>query len=198
MADIAAGVADLALETMLDNNILEKIPVFGWVIKGYGVVSTVRDRLFLKKVAKFLLGTQDISEEDKNRFREKFLTNPKLCRKVGEELVLLLDRQDNFDKAFILGKVFSSYIKGTIDYDTFLRIAAAIDKAFIGDLNNLELYYSKINSYDSKQGKHFSDFLDDKICQSLYNAGLVYREGYSEDTYLPNELGLFLIQHLKT
>jgi hypothetical protein len=118
-ADIAVDAAELALDSMLDEGVLEKVPVFGWLVKGYGVVTTIRDRLFLKKVAKFLLGTKDITEGEKSQFREKLSSEPSFCRKDGENLVLLLDRQDDFDKAFILGKVFAGYIRGTIQYDTF-------------------------------------------------------------------------------
>ena len=119
MTDIAAEVADIALDSRLDEGILKKVPVFGWLVKGYGVFTTVKDRLFLKKVAEFLHGASDITEEEKGRFREKITTDPSFCRRVGEKLVLLLDRQDDFDKAFILGKVFAGYLKGTIQYDTF-------------------------------------------------------------------------------
>jgi len=42
---IASDLAELALDTALDEGVLEKIPVFGWLVKGYGVVTTIRDRL---------------------------------------------------------------------------------------------------------------------------------------------------------
>jgi hypothetical protein len=159
--DITADVSEFALDAELGEGILEKIPVFGLLVKGYGVVTTIRDRLFLKKVAQFLLGGSEVIEDEKGQFREKLDSDPSFCRKVGETLVLLLDRQEDFDKAFILGKVFRGCLKDIIEYDTFLRLAAAIDKAFIGDLRNLESYYSKINAYNPKSGKSFSEFLDD-------------------------------------
>lgn len=93
--------------------------------------------------------------------------------------------------------MFAGYVKGLIQYETFLRLAAAIDKAFINDLRNLDVYYSKLNTYDAKLGKPFSEFLDDVTCQSLYNIGLVRSEGYIENTYYPNELGSTLIRLLK-
>jgi hypothetical protein len=195
--DVIIEAADLALDAALSEGVLEKIPVFGWLVKGYGVVTTIQDRLFLKKVAHFLQGSSEITEDERGRFRERMASDPSFCRNVGETLVLLLDRQEDFEKAFILGKVFAGYVKGLIQYEMFLRLAAAIDKAFIGDLRNLDLYYSKINGYDMKLGKSFSDFLDDATCQSLYNIGLVRSEGYTENTYHPNELGSTLIRLLK-
>lgn len=195
--DIIIEAADLALDSVLNEGVLEKIPVFGWLVKGYGVVTTIQDRLFLKKVALFLQGSSEVTEDERHQFRERMVSDPSYCRNVGETLVLLLNRQEDFEKAFILGKAFAGYEKGIIQYETFLRLAAAIDKAFIGDLRNLELYYSKINTYDAKLGKPFSEFLDDATCQSLYNIGLVRSDGYVEDTYHPNELGSTLIRLLK-
>jgi hypothetical protein len=61
------------------------------------------------------------------------VSDPSYCRNVGETLVLLLDRQEDFEKAFMLGKAFVGYVKGLIQYETFLRLAAAIDQAFIND-----------------------------------------------------------------
>lgn len=146
MADIAADVAELALNSRLHEGVLEEVPVFGLLVKGYGVVATIKDRLFLKKVAKFLHGASDITEQEKSRFREKITAEPNFCRRVGENLVLLIDRQDDFDKAIILGKVFAGYITGIIQYDMFLKLAAAIDRTFIGDLKDLESYYARIAS----------------------------------------------------
>lgn len=119
VADVAVGVADLALDAVLDEGVLKDIPGFGWLVKGYGVVNTVRDRLFLKKVAMFLYGVGQIGENERREFRDRLGADEGYCRKVGENLVLLLDRQDNFDKAYILGKVFYGYIRTRIDYATF-------------------------------------------------------------------------------
>jgi len=197
VAEVATDVAEIALDAVLDEGVLKEIPVFGWFVKGYGVVSTVRDRVFLKKLATFFSGLGRVNEDEKNEFRENIETDDAFCRKVGENIVLLLDRQDSFDKAYILGKVFSGYLRGRIDYQTFLQLAAAIDRAFIGDLVNLETHYAKIESYDAKLGKPFAEFLDDATSQALYSAGLVRSEGYTEDTYHANELGSCLIRLLR-
>lgn len=194
VADIVSDVAELALDATLDEVLLKDVPVFGWLFKAYGVVTTIRERIFLSKVAKFLQATSTVSDREREKFREKLAANPEFSRKVGENLVLLLDRHDNMDKAQILGKAFSGYLRGEIDYNAFLKIAAAIDRAFIADLKNLKKYYEKIQTYDSKAGKPFAEYLDDETTQSLYNAGLMRSESYTEDTYHPNEIGSQLIR----
>lgn len=196
-SEIATDVAEIALDTMLDEGVMKEIPVFGWFVKGYGVINTIRDRVFLKKIAMFLRGLDRVNEDEKKEFREKIEEDESFCRKVGENLILVLDRQDSFDKAYALGRAFSGYLKGKITYQMFLKLAAAIDRSFTDDLLNLETHYLKIQSYDAKLGKPFSEFLDDETSQSLYSAGLVRSEGYVEDIYHPNEVGSYLIQLLK-
>jgi hypothetical protein len=195
--DIAAEAAEIALDAVLDEGLLEKVPVFGWLVKGYSVVMSVRDRVFLKKVANFLSGMRGVSEEERGQFRDKISADPHFAKKVGEALILLLERHEDFEKSLILGKVFAGYMKGTINYETFAKLANVIDRAFIIDLKNLEIYYSKLNSYDSSLGKPFVEFLDDATCQSLYNAGLIRNEGYYEDIYHPNQIGEAFVKLLK-
>jgi len=197
-ADIVGDVAKLAFDTALDNDILKDIPVFGWFIKGYGLVSTVRDRIFLKKIALFLKGasacgnTSELVEEMKD---------PTFCQKAGEDLLLLLDRHDNFDKAIVLGKVFKGYLLGMIDYDMFLRIAASIDRALIADLNSLTTYYDNIKSYEEAPkvvgGVRFKDFINDEVTQSLCNAGLAFSSNsVAEDVCTRTVVGTNLIHLL--
>lgn len=193
-AEIAGDVAELALDAALDEGVLKDVPVFGWFFKAYGITATIRERIFLNRVAKFLQATAAVSDLDRETFQEKLSADLEFCRKVGENLVLLLDRHDNIDKAHILGRVFSGYLRGEIDYDSFLKIASAVDRATISDLKMLAEHYRKMQSYDPKAGKPFASFLEDETSQSLYTAGLVRSEGYIEDTYHPNETGSQIIR----
>jgi hypothetical protein len=118
VVDIIADIAELPLDSVLDEGVKD-VPVLGLLVKGYGVATTVRDLIFLKKVENFLHGTGSFTEDEKTEFREMLDSDADFCRKVGENLVLLLDRQDNFDKAHILGKVFAGVLRGAIQYDTF-------------------------------------------------------------------------------
>jgi hypothetical protein len=187
--DIAADASEIALDSVLDEGLLKDVPVFGWLIKSYSVACTIQERLFLKKIANFLVGTKDIPDDDRKRFLDQIDADPAFSKRVGESLVLLLDRHEDFQKSVILGKAFSRYVCKEIDYVVFLKLAKAIDSAFIEDLKNLGLYYDSIRSYDSKLKKPFKDWLDTDTSQSLYSSGLVGASGYTENTYHPNEIG---------
>ena len=88
-------------------------------------------------------------------------------------------------------------MRGQIDYEQLLKLAKSIELAFIGDLRNLAKYYAGIKSYDPVAGRPFSEWLDDKTSQSLYSSGLIRSEGYTENTYHPNDVGEELLKCLE-
>ncbi len=199
MSEITTEFSDIALDVVLkqEDGFLKEIPIFGWLIKGYGAVINVRDQIFMKKVANFLHGTAIVSEQEREKFKNDISNDQKFSQKVGESLVLLLDRHEDFEKSLILGKIFAGYMKGEIDYITFSKIANIIDRAFIDDLKNLEKYYSKLNEYEPSCGKPFFTFLDNETCQSLYAVGLIRAEVCFEDIYHPNQIGERFLKLLK-
>ncbi|WP_016949150.1 hypothetical protein [Anabaena sp. PCC 7108] len=199
MTEIVTEFSDIAFDMVSnqEDGFLKEIPIFGWFIKGHGAFITMRDRIFMKKIANFLYGTATVSEEDREKFKNDISNDQELSQKVGETLILLLDRHEDFEKSLILGKIFAGYMKGEIDYITFSKLAHIIDRAFIDDLKNLEKYYSKSNEYEPSCGKPFSTFLDNETCQSLYAVGLIRAEGYVEDIYHPNQIGEHFLKLLK-
>jgi hypothetical protein len=192
--DIASDVSEMALDSLLEEGLLKDVPVFGWMAKLYAVTRTVRDRIFLKKVASFLFGTKSASQGAKDEFRARIEGDPEFRREVGENLVLLLERHDHFEKSKLLGKVFAAQISGDIDYDTFLRIATAIDRAPIADLRRLPDYKKRLDSYDGKSGESFVNALSGDTCQSLYTSGLVSSGSAFEVTYHSNEIMALLVK----
>lgn len=141
--------------------------------------------MVLKKVAKFLSALRDIPQEKREQFREKLAAEPEFQARIGENLILLLDRHEHLQKSLILGLVFGAHIDERISYEQFQRLASSIDKAYIGDLEHLADLYATIPN------------MDDASAQSLYSAGLVRAEGYSEMQYLRNDLGATLIKIMK-
>ena len=201
--DVAKDVAEIALDSALDSGILKDIPVFGWVAKGFGTVFHVRERVFLKKIALFLSSLRRISEEDREEFKQSIERKPKEKLRIGENLVLLLERQEDFDKAYFLGICFAAYVKNEISYDTFHQLAYSIDRAYVGDLHILALLYEQPHAIGDKEGT------------SLYSAGLIgikhaitstdggtFSEeptelGFTEIRYVRNELGSILAKIIR-
>ena len=201
--DLAGDIAEIGIDSLLDEGLLKDIPFFGTAIKAFSIISSVRDRLFLKKVSKFLFELSKINEQQRSDFREKIRDDKDFQSNVGENLILLLERHENMSKPSILAKAFGAFIKEEMCYDEFLKIAAAIDSTFINDLLNLPTYYENIDDINFETGER------------LYKSGLVNIShaidgiideskspmGYTIAKYSKNELGnklSFLINKIQT
>ncbi|MCK4826855.1 hypothetical protein KA005_64565 [bacterium] len=141
--DTAADVAELALDAALNEGLLKDIPIFGWIMRRYRAVIDVRDRILLKKNALFLNSLNKIDENQRLAFVNRILRNDVEKRKFGEQIILLLDRQESFDKSTFLGTIFAAYLRSEIERWEFDAIAAGIDTASIIDLNDLLSGYRK-------------------------------------------------------
>jgi hypothetical protein len=191
--ELAVTLPDAVLSDLTSETVLDNVPVFGAIYKISKGLLSIADHLLLRKIAYFLAGCDKKDSYEKTKFQQQLTVDHKLRTKVGEDLVLILESLDNFEKATILSKVFMARLREDIDESAFFKLSAAIKNASIADLRSLAHSYQRIAAYDPKGGKPFSDSLDDATAQSLYNAGLVRAEGYTEVLYLQNELGKQLL-----
>ncbi len=135
-ADILADLGEVALDSLLEG-VAKDIPVLGSAVKLAKLSKTITDHIFLLKIQKFLLGLENISNEEKQNFFRKLDNNAEAKSKIGECLVLIINRLDDLEKTQILAELFLKLIKEKIDLETFKRLASAIDIAFIEDLKQL-------------------------------------------------------------
>ena len=71
------------------------------------------------------------------QFERKLDEDSEFAKKIGAELIILLDRFENLAKPKWLAKVLRALINGEIDFEMFSRLGSAIDKTNIYDINNL-------------------------------------------------------------
>jgi len=201
VSDITSEGAEILLDSALDEGLLRDIPVFGWIAKTYGLVNTVRERIFLQKIFRFLQGAQATTAEERRAFAERMETDQEYQRKVGESLFLLLDRHENVDKSELLGRVFAAFVRNEISDEEFQRYSFIIDRLFVWDLINLDRHYDSIAEFEAsrKRGDKagLKQFLDEKTTQALFGNGLLDSDGYVETTYHRNNLGEKLIRLIR-
>lgn len=194
----AVSLPDAIFSHLTSDTVLDNIPVFGSVWKITKGCLAFGDYIYLRKIAYFLAGSRKQDFRERTQFQQQLTIDHKLRAKVGEQLLLLLDSIDNYEKATMLAKIFGARLREDIDENIFFKLATAIKNASIADLRALERSYKKIATYDSKAGKPFSDTLDNATAQSLFNVGLVRTDGATETLYLHNELGSQLVTLLKS
>ncbi|MBD2336502.1 hypothetical protein H6G64_05790 [Calothrix sp. FACHB-156] len=134
--DILADFGEVALDSVLEG-VIKDIPILGTAVKLAKLSKTITDHIFLLKIQKFLLELENISNEEKQALFRKLDNNPETKAKIGECLVLIINRLDDLEKAQILAEIFLSLIQEKIDLETFRRLSSAIDIAFIEDLKKL-------------------------------------------------------------
>jgi hypothetical protein len=170
--NITEDYCELGLDAVLDEGVLKDIPVFGTLTKLYSVGATIHGKILEKKILKFLYELDKISFEKRTGFVEKLTCDQKFEQRVGEHLLLLLERLDDMNKPQILARIFSAHINKKIDYEMFVRLSSVVDKTLISDLN-------KLKDFQKSQFDSFS-------ATSLQNVGLVYLSVMAQTKYDEN------------
>jgi hypothetical protein len=141
LLDMTTDVTEVLLDSITDiGTVLEAFPVLGIGVKAVRAGFSIRDRTFLSKLGLFLLELKKVSTEERYQFVRKFDGDPAFKKRVGEQLILLLDRCDDFQKATVLGQLFRAYLVGRADYNLFRRLAGIIDRAYLPDISLLNRF----------------------------------------------------------
>lgn len=135
--DALVDIAEIGVDEFLDEGIIKDIPVVGTIYKLAKAGISIKDRFFIRKVGRFLVALHEINTGDKQAFQDGIKNDPEMAKKVGENLIIILDRLDDLDKPSILAKLFNAYIEKKIDFSTFRRLASAVERAYIDDLKDI-------------------------------------------------------------
>jgi len=162
ISTVGLELAELALDSTMSEGILRDVPVLGALTGLWRTGRTVRDFLFTKKLVAFLRTLVDVPAEQRSEMIDRLEADRQFRRKVGEEIVLLLDRLDSMAKAVLMGRAFRGYCLGAFDALTLERLNHAIDRILERDLRRLPEFVANEQA------------MDDMTTQSFVNAGLAY------------------------
>jgi hypothetical protein len=128
----------VADETFFKSDVATKLPIIGDIVAvGKGIV-IVRDRLFVRKVLRFLDETSSVSEDDKRKFREKLDSDPEAAIKAGAAILDLIDKATDAEKAAMMGKVMRAFMhEDDLATSEMIGLCEMIDKAYLSDLQAL-------------------------------------------------------------
>lgn len=132
--DVAADAAEQALDAFLEEGPLKEISVFKYFLAAWRAPAQVRDLLFAKKIAKFYKPLQDIREAERREFVDRIEKEPDFQRRVGQHLLLIVDRLDNMAKPELLAGAFRAYVEEEISWEQFLDLSVVIDRCLVSDL----------------------------------------------------------------
>lgn len=171
LTNLSSGLLEIALDSTLENGLLKDIPVIGTIISASKVVNSMREMFFAKKILRFLYEVKEVSIEERQAFYEKINKNEKETKRIGQNVILVLDRLDDELKASIIGRIYKACLLGKVTLNEYLRLTMIIERTFICDLINIQHTNNPKNL--SKLSK-----------EHLYSVGLLDARIYNKETSL--------------
>ncbi len=136
-ADVLEPIIDGLVESLSDSQVLKDVPILGTAVKIAALGKSIADRIFLKKVQRFLQGIDGTTIERASTFARELETGDADAVRTAETLVLAIDAMNDMEKAPLLAAVFASFLRGEISKPDFRRLIAAINSAVVDDLSAL-------------------------------------------------------------
>lgn len=154
--NVCKDFSELAIDALLTDGILREIPVINSVVGLAKAGFSVRDRLFIEKVIRFINPLGKYSETERKEFLEAL--DEKELKKAIQSAVLYLERLDSLEKPEMLGKAFESYMKGQITFKQMMYFFHFIDIVFIMVWND---YFDAIKNMGTKKSFFHKISIDD-------------------------------------
>lgn len=195
LKSVASDVAEVTIDNLLQNGLLRDLPVINILTNFIKTGLHIKDYFFIKKLLKFLDSLSTLTPQQRTEFIDKLDSDPKYTQRVGESIMLLLDRMDDMNKPVLMGKAFKAYALGKINSAELQRINYAIDKILMCDISELEEFSKRELSTD---GSNKFDRLDKIISHNFLNAGLAYIHtgfGVAGRIY-PNTVCKLFVKHI--
>jgi hypothetical protein len=173
---ITKDMMEVTLDAILQNGILKDIPVISTITGITKTILSIRDQFLVKKILSFLFELQDITDKEREKFIHDMDNDTKYQQKIGESLIMLIERLDDLEKPAFLAKLLKARIRGDINHHQFLRFASVIDQMLIQDLKNF------LNAISDNTGpEHFAEY--------LYRFGLSHIT-FDDTNYIKAEKGI--------
>lgn len=133
--DLSMDITELGVDVAISEGILSEVPIVKTVVAIGKTGLAIRERNLMKQTIAFINGVNegDISEEQKNRYREKFDNDPKHASSELERVLILLDSNTDMIKSKILGLLYSAYLKGAVSWEVFCEYSEVNRRMFVED-----------------------------------------------------------------
>jgi hypothetical protein len=134
LADIAATLGEVAIDDLLDDGLAKNIPIIKTARSALKAYASYRDYLLVKKLLTFLVSLESVPQDQRVSQLDQLACNEKERTRLGENLMLLLDRLDDITKPEMLANAWSAYLQKRINRDQLFDLHHAIDRVRMSDL----------------------------------------------------------------
>jgi hypothetical protein len=124
--------ADKIWEAVSHSHVVKEIPVIRQAVALYKTFNDARSALLVSKLQKFVTDPSLQTPEARARMREQ--SESPDGKKIGEVLLMVLDRLTDMLKPTWLARCYAGFLAGEFGSSDLRRLASAIDMAFGDDL----------------------------------------------------------------
>ena len=160
--NLLIDVTEIGLDQLLEEGVFREIPLLGSAVGAVKIYIHTKDWLLQRNIYRFRYHLQNISEDKKQNFIKKLRKDDNYRQRVGENLLLLINRVDDIRKPELIANVFKALIEGRIDDVAYQKLSSAVDRIRIHNLPGLIDFYNE-------EGP---ETLQDDVLQSLVICGL--------------------------
>jgi hypothetical protein len=143
VGDAASEVAEVGLDHVLAEGVLKDLPIVGIAVRALAAGRGVHDALLLGKFIRFFRHIEETTEEERAAFLAK-LDEKGERERMQRNLLLLLDRIEQEEKAPLLARVFTAMVRGEISPWQLPRYSSVILGCTVLDLRVLYHFSPKV------------------------------------------------------
>ncbi len=158
--DLTKELGEVALDSILDDGILKDLPIFSTISAVVKIGINIKERIFVKKILRFLFELKEVPLKERNEFVDKINNDSQFESKVGESIIMIIDKTDTLQKSNLLGKLLAASIREEITYNQFLKLSSIINRAYVPTLYKL---------LEINRGVH----VESDVYEELFNLNLV-------------------------
>lgn len=126
LPDALIDVGETTIDGLLENPLVQQLPIVKTIAGLLQVGMNIHDRLFLKKILALLQGIDDIPEAERQKIIAEVDSSGDYQIKVGEKLLYIIDTCDDHTNAQNVSKLFAAMLKKQITYSQFMQAAQII------------------------------------------------------------------------
>lgn len=129
---IDTDLPEYIIDTITSNEVLKDIPIVSTIVSGTKVFLSISDKMLYKKIEEFIKSLNKISLTARKNFLEKLNSSEE--KRISEQLLLIIDKVDEFEKMNLIARIFWEYIQTNIEKEEFLKLCLIINKGFFQDI----------------------------------------------------------------
>lgn len=134
VTDIIADFGEIGLDAITENEVIREIPILGTAVSLARAGASIRDKLFLTKIKRFIDHISETTPEQRNKLVEESRKDESRRARVGEAVFTTLEQSDSVAKVDYVSSAFEAFLNNDISDSDLRMMCFAIRLTFIDDL----------------------------------------------------------------